>query len=287
MNESLLESTLLLDSTPKFEEVFPYKFEFPSREEFASNLLLVESFPPVDQSWKEAHFWLAQTDESYKESVTNLNCQIRIQPNKEILLVGLDVQEFVKSQFEAIPDIRNKLIKWSVVDINGNSLHQGISKYLQDLWDGLRVLPYTENQILKSLGNLVVLLLYSEKHGFRYDAPFKDESYMEVVKQSCFGELIEIEFGAGDGSYSRSYVPKEKLLWAVREDVESYIAIQYRDFILGNIEGLLQAVRTPSCLFNFERLTDVFVEYIVPFQILKNREVKYYTPARVTVLGLP
>lgn len=108
------------------------------------------------------------------------------------------------------------------------------------------------------------------------------------VTSECFGETIEIEFGSEDGSYSRSFASKTKLLTAVRKDIYDYLDPKWKSQLEKNIVGLLQAIWTPSRLFDYDKLAELFAHEIAPVQVIMRSErvAIFFSPARLDSFGL-
>jgi hypothetical protein len=91
-----------------------------------------------------------------------------------------------------------------------------------------------------------------------------------------------------DGSYSRGYVSASSLLTCVRADITEYLRSEFRDEVLGNITGMLQAIQAPDRLFEFECLAQLFARRLVPGQVLTRMgSAIFFSPARIISLGLP
>ena len=108
------------------------------------------------------------------------------------------------------------------------------------------------------------------------------------VTSECFGKAIEIEFGSEDGSYSRSFASKSKLLAAVREDIYDYLEPKWKPQLEKNIVGLLQAIWAPSRLFDYDKLAKLFAYEIAPLQVIMRSEkvAIFFSPARLDSFGL-
>jgi hypothetical protein len=152
---------------------------------------------------------------------------------------------------------------------------------LERLWDGLRRLPFTDDEIASAMGNAMALFDTRRRRQERRSVDWEAEA------EACFGGVIWVEFGADDGSYSRGFVNTQQLLAAVRGDIADYLSADYKAQVLGNMTGLLQAVFVPSRLFEFRKLANLFATQLAPVQVLTRDQAVYYSPARLTKFGLP
>jgi hypothetical protein len=159
----------------------------------------------------------------------------------------------------------------------GNKLLQGAIEWL---WDGMRRLPYTDAQIATAIGVCVQLATL----GLSADNSW--EQQLELASE-VFGPAIEIEFGGAYGSYSRALAAEKDLRAAMRDDLLELMTEQHQS-LSWDAKGILLAVFAPQRLFDFERLCALFVEQIVPWQVLARRgRSVFFAPSRLTTLGLP
>ena len=192
------------------------------------------------------------------------------------------IESKLLSDLQRNPSLRTHSDQWTVEGAETLKGRPNLAQALSRLWNGVRILPYTDDQIAHGIGQCAALWAALEDKSPLGDPPQRAAS-------ACFGECLEIEFGASDGSYSRSFSSKKSILNAVRKDVSSYLNPTYPDQLDGNVVGLLQAVQDPSLLFDFSRLADTFVREIAPFQVLHRRSglAVFYSPARLDRFGLP
>jgi FRG domain len=285
MNERLIEGTREIQNLPGIV------MTVTQSQAWEPELLFEGNSPPKLNSWDQTNLslWLRQSNENYPEVLTEQNCTIVINPGKEITSTKKIVTEFVYSKLSDNPNVKQKLINWHLEydknysqEILGSKYTRGIRR----LWDGLRSLPFDTHDIAVGFGNFVGLLLWRLKIGAGEHDSVLD---WEKIGDACFGDAIEIEFGADDGSYAPACVSRAKLLTSVRDDIQNYIAPNYKQDLNGNITGLLQAIQAPDRLFEFDRLAKLFAQEIAPSQVLMRSEgvAVYFSPARITVLGLP
>jgi hypothetical protein len=154
---------------------------------------------------------------------------------------------------------------------------------LNHLLDGVRRLPYSDEQISHSIAEAIALWYYSDG-GRGYS-----ENGRESAAEQCFhGEVMDLEFGAADGSYSRACASAEMLTHAIRSDIGSFLEPSHREALLSYPPRLVQVIRKPQLLFDFSRLADFFVRQLVPFQIVFRRQLAvFFSPARLDRFGRP
>jgi hypothetical protein len=289
MSETLLAGQKRLESMP-----VPFRVFHIETAECDPNLVKGNG-PPAHNSWDaiKLGLWLTPTVEELSSAVTDEHWRFDIDNSVRPATIARRIEAEVARRLSVTPQHRSKLISWQFRFGKGSKKRlksSVLSEAVQRLWDGLRTLPYTAEDLAVGIGNCVGLYL---NHLDSAPSVFDPRSHEAC---SVFGdETIEIEFGASDGSYSRGYVSKRKLREAVREDIGEYLAPKYQTRLKEDITTLLQAVTAPHLLFDFERLTTLFAREISPSQVLSRfaGDVKrhsspvFFSAARLNTLGLP
>jgi hypothetical protein len=278
MNELLIEGEKNLPSGISI-------YTMPERKEKCDPELLLNGTPPPKlSSWDDHRIqpWLVQSHEIFFNTLGDESWEITIDLNKDANFVKNEIMGYLIKQLKNNSNARSQLINWSTKVVETQTekfIENRIDSYVKRLWDGLRRLPYDDQDIAESLANCILLasfLLKQDRVGF------------EKATSECFGKTVEIEFGSEDGSYSRSFASKAKLLAAVREDVYDYLDPKWKSQLEKNIVGLLQAIWTPSRLFDYDKLAKLFAHEIAPVQVIMRSErvAIFFSPARLDSFGL-
>lgn len=231
--------------------------------------------------------WLSPHRERYPTVRTDLRIELGApaQPGNPIQLRD-SIRMEVQAGLISTPEIRSRLVHWVVRTETSHPAQEPdafLSAALERLWDGLRVLPYSDAEIAASLANCVALAFAN-----RTVPDARGAEPWERAATALFGDVIEVEFGADDGSYSRGYASREMLLRAVREDIGSLLNPAFKEQVMGNMTGLLQAMQAPDRLFDFYRLAQVFVHQLAPIQVLaRPTSAAFFAPARLHYFRLP
>jgi hypothetical protein len=102
--------------------------------------------------------------------------------------------------------------------------------------------------------------------------------------------VIEVEIAMHDGSYTRGFANRENLAEAVRSDFAAHLKKKWQSQIY-QIQHILQVASVPSRVFEFAKLSQVFVRQIVPTQVVfrgqKTGKARLYNLARAERIGLP
>ena len=239
--------------------------------------------PPVHPTWSEKNLrdWRRLKNEPLARALSETRFTCSLHASEDVQSVVNRVSGFVLKQITATKGCRDRLVRWSFpvdelsskVD-NGESLDVGW--LVQLLWDGLRNLPYSDADIADGIGVLAALIT----------CVLRGKTAHSAICSECLGDAIEVDIGAQDGSGARAYVSKKELRRAVRHDIRNCLADPDDS---ASLSLLLQAMWTPSHLFDFNALAKIWARQIAPTQVLiyKNDNVVFYSPARIDAFGLP
>jgi hypothetical protein len=161
-------------------------------------------------------------------------------------------------------------------------------------WDGMRMLPYTDEEIATSLSNLALIFINAYQAGLKtrvYGSEDKTELYRYLLMEDHF--MIEMA-GRGRGDSSRAMVSRYYLSEAFREDLVNVVVQEHRklcQFRYDNAKLVLQLILDPEWLFEFDKLKELFVKEIIPTQVYlranNDKNPIFFTPVQLTALGLP
>lgn len=216
---------------------------------------------------------------------------------KSEIVLDIDLTNITKSNWGCLPEsisgqlmkrlsseqgIRGRLVYFTLRKSDADRKPVYLDKTpLEKLWDGLRTLPYDNQELADGLANCIMLHILWQL----LDCT-KFESWASVANR-YFGESIEVEFGPPDSSYSRSFVSKQGLIQAVRPDLQQLKPEYYNFLNPGNISDLLLRLNSPKLLFDFRKLAHLFATQICPIQVLSRSLAIFYSPAQLDAFGLP
>lgn len=279
MNESLLKSMEMSREIMTSMRMI----QFDDADDYDPDGIVDGGLPP-EPSWNDIGKWQSIERESFSDAYTDDRVTLTIRSSVPASAHAETAREML-SILEARPGLRNRLVKFDVAAERAPESVARLAPFLEKVWDGMRRLPYRDVEIAWSIGTIVGIALASGRAGDYLDRPVQYP-----------GNVIEVEFGSDDGSYSRAFVPEEELLEAVRGDVLSWVRPEYVDDVRGNVTPMLQFVRRPDLLFQFDAFRDVFGRWLIPSQVLMRpqpeehdafRRAIFYNPARLTRFGLP
>lgn len=281
MNERMIESERTMDRS-KVNTVF-----LKAPEGGCSPDIFPQGLPE-HPSWSMTTLkpWLNLAGESFYDSRTALQFEILVDVGKSLSHIASSIHSQIFNDLMAINGVRNKLINWQIRLTDDKTLHPGFSSFvtqrLARLWDGLRRLPHSSEDISLGLGMCIAFGV-----ALRGNFGSVDRRHWDSAAEACLNEVIELEFGAADGSYSRGYASPNELLSAVRSDIESFISPKWRGQVMRSVFSILQTSWDPRRTFDFDKLAPIFAREIAPFQVLARSDAIFYSPARLDGFGLP
>ncbi len=220
--------------------------------------------------------WQAITKEPLRETLLGeigLRIDLRMEPDVLRKCVAFGVLRAL----EIDPTLRKKAVRW--VLLPQKRLQEKLSRSLDWLWNGMRTLPYSNEDIAEAAGLCFALhrLGFSEA----------DRESAEQIASELLGKSVRVEFGAWEGSFGRGFASMADLRDAVRDDIEKRMNARHRKHAQ-NIQPLLQMCSSPRRLFKFDRFVHVFGRQVIPTQVLRPEgEASFFSPARLEGFGLP
>ena len=283
MNEQLVEGTRAVYAMSGSIRIH----RIPTRPERCDRDLVPNGPPPRLASWDTSVLapWRRTIPEMFSEKLTSegweLGTNSKLAPPARLAQVSDQVQ----ARLGCTPGARHSLLGWSL-RLDGVTMRtyeaEAITRALQRLWDGLRLLPYSDHQIAAGIGCCAAIAVEW------LDSLASERDDWEHICRRVFPDAMEVEFGSDDGSYSRTFVSESALLDAVRDDIGEFLNPAYADQILGNMAGLFQAIWAPDRLFEYDRLSHLFSSRIAPVQVwMREGSAIFYSPAGLDSFGLP
>ncbi|WP_131537574.1 FRG domain-containing protein [Pedobacter nototheniae] len=156
-------------------------------------------------------------------------------------------------------------------------LQQRIDRGCNIIWDGMRILPYSNHQIATAIIRFVFMVCRHHK------SPIGKHNPLLLSK-------VLVEMTNGDGAHSRAQVCGYGVLDAKRKAVGKYIKEGFNKNIDDNPIALLQLIYKPQYLFRFEALCNLFASDVIPSQMVLESDSEYptvyFNPAHLKIFGL-
>jgi hypothetical protein len=142
-----------------------------------------------------------------------------------------------------------------------------LTAMLDRVWDGMRPLPYTLEQIAAALVGTCL-------------------NALPPCEESLDGKFVSIEMAGTNGQYTRFNCSRTGLTRAIRPDIGDVLVEDRRGE--RNVRILLQWAFTPRKLFAFEPFVDLFAAEVIPAQIRSGRnDAMIFSPLALHAFGRP
>ncbi|EKF6771278.1 FRG domain-containing protein [Pseudomonas aeruginosa] len=187
------------------------------------------------------------------------------------------VRHSINNALNLHPKLRAEAVDWCFTGLPENVNEQLFISSTRDAWNGMRNLPYTNDDIAGAISELVVLCAISECQSL--DGGATGRAFTRWTS-----DAIYVELGNQDGSYSRAYCSEKNLLQALDP---AWIANLRKPASAISISEAFRQTHDPRLMFNFERLASIYAREVIPSQLVLKRFVVLYNPANLEVFGLP
>lgn len=255
-------------------------------EAFTGGLL-----PPPHESWGHQYTrsWLEEPDERFPSVLSPEKISLRLRAREKPLGAAHRIRDEILDFINEGKSSRHHSVDWNILDADGHPLtvEDELSEPLENdpcpqiscdtlvsfMWDGMRRLPFSDEQIATSIGNYVVIA----SGGY------------SATKQ-LLGKLNDIDIASG-GARTRAFVSEKGILSCIRSDIFDFITPGERKEIeeskMGIGYGLLSILGEPSRLFEFTGFIDVFAQEVLPTQFLirLEKDLILFNPIQIEVLG--
>jgi hypothetical protein len=207
----------------------------------------------------------------------------------EVEDIGSAIEQQLLTTLRDQPYLRNESVQFDLDALSpvlSSDQQESLARKLSIAWDGLRRLPYDDDDLAASLTQCVALELTAGT--VRESSGWTD---WELVAETLVGPVAEVEFASHRGGYSRSYVSKERLRAMLRSDLFDLTKPEFHSDLQRWVEFALSIVYSPPLLADFGTFTRFFVRDVVPTQVMwrseTSPEVLVFSPAELQTFGRP
>ena len=235
--------------------------------------LYIEEFVIKDRllkhKWeqKDLELWENRIIEKYKDIYTTEKFLFKIESFEKIDENKFIINEQLSKLLNENQDIRQKAIKFLILDNEKNiELIEKFEKYSNLIWNGMRKLPYENNDIAKVISDLIQILDISVFEYEKFDKDFLKIGFSDIV-------------GAGNSAF----VNENFLYEAMRDDLKDCIIEDTKD-----VRSIIYHIRDPQLLYKFEAFKKLFVDSIILSQVVYGgNDFVIFSPTEIKVFGLP
>lgn len=197
-------------------EAFP---EYSYAEAFidGSHLVPLESWSP-----EALRPWEVAPEEDYYQTIEQTQ-RMRLKPLASAEEIRKLVSFGVKQSIRSDQGIRSKAVNCECTELPESLSAVELSDRFRPVWNGMRRLPYTNDEIADALGSVAALMMLGFTRQDTTDG-------QKALFFQCFGECMQFEFGNLDGSSSRGLAARKSLQRALRPDISELLAPQFKDY---------------------------------------------------------
>jgi len=251
------------------------------------SVFIANKFPEVHESWNRENMknWESEPSEKVDDNKQKINFSFKLGTS----LTASEQKDHLYKELhnieKLIVDVRTYSINWEIKDENGNILTMNdedrelfddgtspqieCSEIVARLWNGLRRLPYSNEQIYDCISNFLIASKYRP-----------DGSDVFLGKQTG------VEFSTNI-AINRASASDELLFAAVRDDFWDLIKEEKKDEIFKDGYELLSILIDPTRLFDFKQFADLFVRNVIPLQpLFSSYDRIIFSAARISTFGL-
>jgi hypothetical protein len=229
------------------------------------------------ESWRSVpQGWLAYIHEKLPEMRDRTATQLLLDPT-EPLKEQDSLLKTVRSFLDERPGARQKAVDWKVVSITRDT-PRGWANFVEcaanRTWDGIRRLPFTDDQVAWSVTMTVVLACANVSERPSFSArDFSD----------LLGPVLHMELANARNVTARAAMAETTYERTLRPDLDDVIVPE----LLDSPRQQLRQILAPAYLFQFELLVEAFARELIPTQVLiQSRDLAvFFSPVRIPVIG--
>lgn len=229
------------------------------------------------ESWQSIpQGWLAYVHEKYGGTRDGTSAQITLDP-KEPMSQREELRAVVRRFLDKNQDVRQKAVDWKILPTTFNTpagwVHF-VERAVSRTWDGVRRLPFTNDQVAESVAMTVFLACadVSETPSFRA----RDFS-------ALLGPVLHMELANARDVTARGAMAETTYERALRPDLEDVIVPD----LLNRPRQQLRQVLAPAHLFQLDLLIEAFARELIPTQVLiqAHNLAVFFSPVRTPIIG--
>lgn len=240
--------------------------------------VFAEALIPLE-SWSKEKLspWLLERQEQFHSTVGSI-IDVRVRSEPGAPPAHFQVRTAFLGALYRETGLRARAAVWKIDGLVGL---QEVEQYLcaiQSAWNGMRNLPYKDDDIADAMGALTQLFLIGNCN-----------SMMGSIMDSAFNQWISdaflIEFGNDVlNTVSRAHCSGNELLqcldasWKRSCNDQEIVSSAYRVFF---------ACSKPELMFEFDAFARLYARQIIPAQLAQKRSLVLFNPARLNFVGNP
>lgn len=235
--------------------------------------------PALLDSWKKEVLsdWFVEKQEHFHQ-VTGKNNYISIRSVSGSPAPHIQIKSAFSSALSQESDLRAHAVNWKITGLTGQVDIERYLNAIQSAWNGMRNLPYEDNDIATAMEVITQLFLIGNC-----------DAILGHIRNDAFSKWMpdayEVEFGNDlSDTVSRAYCSSDFLVKCLDSRWKKSCKDQE---MVSSAYGVLYACSKPNFIFDFNKFTRLFASQIIPAQLAIGRPLVLFNPAKLDFFGTP
>lgn len=235
--------------------------------------------PPEElSSWSEEALkpWLETRAETFRE-VVGLRHTITLRDGPNVPSPGEQLVYGISTAMRHDTSLRLRAVQWELQGLSDAVDRTRLERLVREAWNGMRCLPYTDEDIAVACGAL--LELCAQPDSLSSDAG----KVLRAFRAWC-PDAMEVEFGARGDTGSRGYCSEAQLFQVISPVWAESLPLGVS---AGDPHAALRLCHLPKGMLDFPAFARLFGRELIPSQLVRDRPLVHFNPARLDTFGLP
>jgi hypothetical protein len=228
------------------------------------------------RSWRSEEFkaWDFPLKEQWSGRLKSIRLQFDFDYELPIQSIASNIHKQIVGFFRKRKVGRETHINFSIktnANIGKKELNL-VNRSCSRVWEGMRHLPYSDDEIIKVIIDVVITSVFKEIYGKTVSISGEDLLLLEMTNEY--------------GNSTKCRVSPSVIMGAFRNDLNNILADSAPKILSPEI---LLHINDPFLLFDFHELLEAFKREMICYQVLRQREnelpVIFFTPAQIKELG--
>lgn len=235
--------------------------------------------PPEElPSWSAATLkpWLEVQAENFHE-VVGFRQTIGLRDGPNVPSPGNQLVYGISTAMRHDSSLRLRAVEWDLQGLPHGVDRARLERLMREAWNGMRRLPYTNEDIAVAFGALLELCAQPGSMSL-------DGGEVKRAFRAWRADAMQVEFGGGFDTGSRGYCSAEHLRQVISP---LWIDALPSGVSASDPHAVLQLCHLPARMLDFPAFVELFGRELVPSQLVCGRSLVHFNPARLDVFGLP
>ncbi|MBV8658804.1 MAG: FRG domain-containing protein [Burkholderiales bacterium] len=234
--------------------------------------------PPELQCWSDEALksWLEVPAESFHD-VVGFHQTVALREGPNTPSPSKQLTYGISTAMRHDTSLRLRAVRWEIRGLPDAVDRERLERLVREAWNGMRRLPYDDEDIAVACGTLLELCSQPGILSF---------SSTEILRafQTWCPDAMQVEFGTKGDSGSRGYCSEARLSTAISP---TWIQTLPVNASANNTSAALLLCQLPKRMLDFPAFATMFGRELIPSQLARERSLVHFNPARLHYFGLP